>query len=344
MPSGAIRTGGGERGAGHAGQPGSPGAQAASQQPPATTSIREFVPMTQDIPCDFCGGGDFVFFSDKMRHDLNLKTVLCKRCGLAQTNPQPTAESLATFYGRFYHLFHQRVGVDEAYLARSKRMAERRFQVIARFLDPAARAAVLEVGPGAGGFLAKCQESSVWESLGVEPGTESYEWCASRGLKVVHEGIEEFESRDRFSLIVAFNVMDHLRSPRAFLEKCHALLADDGLLLLEVGNFERPGLPREQFLQFPLLYQLTPISLTNYLERAGFRPIYVDEAVRSEGTGTLTMVARRSSERRTGDFIRIDLEKHLSGMERKDRIYRLADRLPRFSIFERLRAVLKSVH
>jgi hypothetical protein len=138
--------------------------------------------------------------------------------------------------------------------------------------------------------------------------------------------------------------MDHLRSPKAFLEKCHALLADDGLLSLEVVNFERPSLPRETFLQFPLLYQLTYISLTNYLQKAGFRPIYVDESLSSEAVGTLTIVSRRVHERGSNDFIHIDLDKHLRSLDRKDRLYRLAEWLPRFSIFGRLRSVLKSVH
>ena len=139
------------------------------------------------------------FSADKMRHGINLKTVLCKRLRLVQTNPQPTAESLATFYRRFYHLFHQRAGVDEAYVAKSKRMAERRFQLVARFLTPSAETTLLEVGAGAGEFLARCQERSAWETLGVEPGAESYEWCARRGLNVVHEAFEDFASAARFS-------------------------------------------------------------------------------------------------------------------------------------------------
>jgi hypothetical protein len=138
--------------------------------------------------------------------------------------------------------------------------------------------------------------------------------------------------------------MDHLRSPKEFLKKCRSLLGDGGLLALEVGNFERPGLPRQQFLQFPLLYQLTYTSLTNYLHQAGFRPIFVDEAVSNEGSGTLTIISRRSPERGDNDFIHIDLDKHLSSLARKDRIYRLAGWLPRFSVFGRLRSVLKSIH
>jgi SAM-dependent methyltransferase len=344
MSSGEIRRGSAERGAGCGGQPEAQGSPAERPAQAATTLIRDFVPVTQDVACDFCGGRDFVFYCDKMRHGMHLKTVLCMSCGLAQTNPQPTAESLTTFYDQFYHLFHRRVGVDQAYLAKSQRIADRRFEVITRFLDPAARASLLEVGPGAGEFLARCKENSAWELLGVEPGTQSHEWCAGRGLNVVAESIETFESPQRFALIAAFHVMDHLRSPKAFLEKCHSLLADDGLLFLEVGNFERSGLPREKFLQFPLLYQLTHISLTNYLEQAGFRQIYVDEAITDQGGGTLAIVSRRSRERRSNDFIRIDLEKHLRCLARKDRIYRWAECLPRYSIFGRLRSVLKSVH
>ncbi len=160
---------------------------------------------------------------------------------------------------------------------------------------------------------------------------------------MVHEGFEEFESAQRYTLIAAFNVMDHLRSPKAFLEKCHALLTEDGLLSLEVVNFNRFGVPLAQYLQFPLLFSLTLISLLNYLEMTGFVPIYVDETASDDAVGTLKVVCRRCSARGGNDFIRIDLDKHLSALKRKDRIYRLAEWLPRFSILGRLRSLLKSI-
>jgi hypothetical protein len=300
-------------------------------------SIREFVPVTHDVPCDFCGGTDFAFFSDKMRHGINLRTVLCKRCALAQTNPQPTVESLSTFYSQFYHLFHQRVGVDESYIAKSKRMAERRFQLVRGFLDAAAKISLLEVGPGAGEFLTRCQEQSKWETLGVEPGAESYEWCAQRGLNVVHERFEDFTSPRRFGALVSFHVLDHLCSPNAFLHACHSLLDDSGLLFLEVVNLNRLGNPRSEAMQFPKLFTFTCISLSNYLHSAGFQPIFVDESV-----GSLTIVSKRLTDARD-EFVAIDLAKHLADLNRKNHLYRLATWLPRFSVFGKIRSVLNSV-
>ena len=108
-------------------------------------------------------------------------------------------------------------------------------------------------------------------------------------------------------------------------------------------NLNRFGVPLEKYLQFPLLFSLTLISLINYLQQAGFRPIYVDEPVGDDAVGTLKVVCRRLPERGGDDFIRIDLEKHLKALYRKDRIYRMAEWLPRFSIFGRLRSALNSV-
>ncbi len=273
------------------------------------------------------------------------QTVLCKVCAaLAQTNPQPTAASLATFYDQYYHLFHRRPWRRRRRMSPSRGgWPTRRFRLLSRFLDPARAASVLEVGPGAGSFLEKCRDEAAWRAGGVEPGAESQAWCVARGRKVEHARFEDFESAERFGLIAAFNVVDHLSSPRAFLEKCHALLADDGLLVLEVVNFDRPSLPRDQFLQFPLLYIFSFISLVNLLAATGFRPVFHDETSSDTSVGTMTVIARRMSERWEKDFIQVDLERYKKNLDRKDRIYRLAERLPRVSIFGRLRSVLKSV-
>ena len=323
------------RGGSHAATFGAEGPASQTKRPGA--SLSEFSPVTAAVPCDFCGSTDFEFFCHKMRNGINLRTVACKRCALVQTNPQPTADCLRTFYERFYHLFHQRTGVDQSYLAKSRPMAQRRFARVAQHLDPASPASVLEVGPGAGEFLACCRRRSAWSALGLEPGTESFRHCAERGLNVVQTGIESFESPERYSLIAAFNVMDHLRSPKAFLEKCHRLSADAGLLALEVVNLNRFAHPRQQMLQFPLLYVFNYVSLTNLLQQCGFRPIFIDDT-----SPTLMIISRRTDDPPPADFIHVDLTQHLRNLNRKDRVVRLATWLPSFSIFGRLRSLLSS--
>ena len=40
-------------------------------------SIADFVPTTHAVPCDFCAATEFVFFCDRMRGGIDLRTVLC---------------------------------------------------------------------------------------------------------------------------------------------------------------------------------------------------------------------------------------------------------------------------
>jgi len=60
----------------------------------------------QDVPCDYCGAeaGDVVCTGFDRLHRLpgQFNVVVCRQCGLARTNPQPTTESLATAYPKSY--------------------------------------------------------------------------------------------------------------------------------------------------------------------------------------------------------------------------------------------------
>ena len=52
----------------------------------------------EDAPCDYCGGADVdLLLSTPDRlfgSPLTLHLVICRKCGLARTNPRPTVESL----------------------------------------------------------------------------------------------------------------------------------------------------------------------------------------------------------------------------------------------------------
>jgi SAM-dependent methyltransferase len=157
---------------------------------------------------------------------------------------------------------------------------------------------------------------------------------------VQHVDFEAFESSQRYALVAAFHVLEHVSSPKAFLAKCNSILEDNGLLYLEVPNFNRPGGPYRAFLQFPHLYSFTYVTLANYLVDADFHPIFVDEAV-----ANLTVISRRGgSMLKNGEFTRIDISKYLSALKWKNRIYGFAKVIPRFSVFGKVRSLINSAY
>ena len=116
------------------------------------------------------------------------------------------------------------------------------------------------------------------------------------------------------------------------------MLADDGLLHLEVSNFSRPAGPYSAFLQFPQLYSFTYLTLVNYLQAAGFTPIFADDAVGR----SLVIISRRSAVPARREFVSIDVPKYAAALARKSRVYRYAARLPQFSVFGKLKGALYS--
>jgi SAM-dependent methyltransferase len=79
------------------------------------------------------------------------------------------------------------------------------------------------------------------------------------------------EEHGRYDLLISFNYLEHQPDPRAFLQKCHALLAEGGKLLLTVPNldFLLASQSAHEFVTDHLVY-FTANSLETALRLTGF--------------------------------------------------------------------------
>jgi len=290
------------------------------------------------IPCDFCGGDKFIHLFDKMRHDLNLNTVICENCALIMTNPQPNEETLQDFYENFYHIFHGRQkGVNDYYIDKSKRLDAERIELLKKIVDFDIKdKKVLEIGCGLGQFIKELGSSTSWDVLGLEPGKDSYEYCKSENINVEKTGIEDFETDIKFDIVASFFVLDHLRSPKTFLNKCSELLNEGGLIFIEVANFYKPSKSYTEWLQFPALYSLGPISLSNYLRSAGFEIIFMRDS-----KNKLSIFGIKTSIK-TKNFVRTDVQVLIDNIYWVDKIHRTASRIPGWNSL--LKKTKKALH
>ena len=120
---------------------------------------------------------------------------------------------------------------------------------------------VLDVGSGHGEQAVEL--SKHFDSVvGVEPQEEAYAWAKKQaeGIKnvtFVNKRIEDFETRDKYDLIVLLTVFEHLSDQKEAFLKIFSLLAEDGVIYLTVPNkfwiFEQHyGLPFLAWLPLPL--------------------------------------------------------------------------------------------
>lgn len=288
---------------------------------------------THKINCDFCGGDKFLPLFDTMRHGLNLPTEICENCALCLTNPQPTKDTLGSFYGEYYHLFHGRQsGVDKKYFEKSKRFAARRFDTLKK-VGKLEGKKILEIGCGAGQFM-QCLSDNKLDGTGIELGTESYEFCKSKNLNVINTSIEDFAPETKFDVIVSFHVLEHIRSPKEFMKKCHSLLNEGGLLYLEVPNLHKPGIVYPAFFQFPHLFTFSHTTLANYLRAAGFEIELVKDDLYA-----LTVFGKKSTVF-AHDFVKTDVPALIKRIYWVNKIQKIAWKLPSLPFFTKLKAIL----
>jgi SAM-dependent methyltransferase len=103
--------------------------------------------------------------------------------------------------------------------------------------------AVLDIGCSYGEFLAHFGEGSI----GISINKEEVAYGSKRGLDIRYGNIEskDFDLQERFDVIFANNIFEHLYSPHEFLHKVREFLKPGGILILGV-----PCIPKLVFLLY----------------------------------------------------------------------------------------------
>jgi 2-polyprenyl-3-methyl-5-hydroxy-6-metoxy-1,4-benzoquinol methylase len=110
----------------------------------------------------------------------------------------------------------------------------RRLANLEPFLRPGMR--VLELGSATGFLLDAVAHRGAASVTGVEPGSDYRAYANERGIRTVAD-LAEVEN-ERFDLILAYYVVEHLRDPISSLSRLSGLLDPGGLLAVEVPNVE----------------------------------------------------------------------------------------------------------
>ncbi len=112
--------------------------------------------------------------------------------------------------------------------------------------------------------------------VAVEPTPNLAETCRGKGLEVIEDVIENIETDDKgsFDVVVNFEVIEHLFSPRNFLDNCKKLLKPGGLLITTCPNgqgFDFRVLKEKcNSVDHEHLNYFNPCSLGLLLESSGF--------------------------------------------------------------------------
>jgi len=201
--------------------------------------------MFELVPCYACGATEATALvtaqDDLTGKPGSFKFVTCSRCGLAYQNPRLKLKHIGAYYDDEYIAHRKKTdwGIFTPLYRRAMGKHDRnKVALVSRYLPLSARSAVLDVGCGAGTFLAEVKARFGAYVSGVDfKDLSKLSWF---------EGVEfrcglfyelDFGAR-RFDLITMWHFLEHDYDPLRTLRTARDLLAPDGRLVVEVPRLD----------------------------------------------------------------------------------------------------------
>ena len=166
--------------------------------------------------------------------------VECRQCGTVYTNPRPSEAILGDFYAnsKNYAYWNRYIFPATKDIRRTKIFRPRAERVRDYCHDLDIQPGVLlEVGAGFGIFCEEMNKMDIFERIiALEPTPDLVETCRRKNFEVIDTPIEQVLESEIADVLAAFEVIEHLFSPRVFTDQCFRLLRPGGLLVLTCPN------------------------------------------------------------------------------------------------------------
>jgi len=233
-----------------------------------------------EVACPACGSAQFSPYGEKR----GFAYRECVDCQTIYTSPRPSQELLHEFYAcsRNYDFWNRYIFPQTEAVRRERIFRPRAERTAAYAQQNGIRdGAILEVGAAYGWYCEEMKNLSLFRRIvAVEPAAGLAETCRRKGIETLEMPIERVPIDSPFDVVAAFEVIEHLFSPREFVAHCARLLRNTGLLILTCPNARgfdvgTLGLKSSTFDHEHLNYFNTQ-SLPRMLAECGFTTLRVE--------------------------------------------------------------------
>lgn len=242
----------------------------------------------ESVTCAVCGRDNFEPLSEKDRFGLPVSVVICRDCGLIQTNPRLTEESFKIFYKTEHTklIFGQEKATKELFLDQYFH-SQKIYRYLTKYFPMASKETlVLEVGCGAGGILAYFRDQG-FDVIGIDLDEDCIQFGRQNYNLDLHVGtLSEHSFEKRPQIVILSHILEHLLRPNEELSLIRSLIDSHGLIYIEVpGNRNMTFIHNDmvflRYLQIAHSYHFSLTSLINLLNKNGFKLIKGDEKIES---------------------------------------------------------------
>lgn len=217
--------------------------------------------------CILCGGNNVDF-----QYELNYgKVFQCKNCSAAYTN----FNNLENFYtaNNAWNAY-DRLKSQIYNLPELRKEAAKKLSLLLEF---ARGKKLIEFGPNTGEFLYVANKKG-FNVTAVDKCPAILNLNRFENLKFIETGACNFMSNDKYDAVAAFHLLEHLETPAIFLNKIYKCLNPDGVLFLEVPNYDSLSRKKQgknwfMFYDYHIVHY-NRTSIGYLLNNCGFKVIY----------------------------------------------------------------------
>lgn len=246
--------------------------------------------------CDHCGCDQ----SDVALEASPWTLRSCADCGFVFTSPRLSDAALASIYAEEYYenaetYAEQQIlspSDDHRHLAQTarKRLGRR----------PTGTLTSMDIGCGGGRLVAAFQDAG-FNAAGVEPSEATVRAARQAGRDVRVSDISELPDQS-YDCVTAIHVLEHVPSPKQFMQHAYRICRPGGLCIIEVPNFASKAARQQGANWYALhpsthLSHFTPGSLAACLSQAQFQ---VQSVHRLGGGGVFANVSEATVRKTSG--------------------------------------------
>jgi len=177
--------------------------------------------------CYLCNSTDHYQRPGKVRDNSSLDILECKNCGLVFLSLNEIPDD---FYEKSGMHGEELIETD-MWLRQLERDDDRRIEYLKEAMT---NRDVLDFGCGPGGFLLKAR-SKTRMIIGIELESRLQSHFKENNLNVV-QNIQDLPVDQKFDLITAFHVVEHLEDPAEILKQLATKLQESGKIIIEIPS------------------------------------------------------------------------------------------------------------
>jgi SAM-dependent methyltransferase len=188
----------------------------------------ELIGKGKDFEYETCSN-EFEMMIDKNTELLFLKEI-------------PIEEEMSKIYPENYYTNHETTKTRHILDYFRNKIEKKKISTLLENLDQGKTLNILDLGSGDGRFLSLIEKYSDQKHnfYGIEISLKASEISRKKGFNIITGNLENVcptEWETKFDLIIAHQLIEHMRYPDKLLEKCHKWLKVDGLLSIETPDF-----------------------------------------------------------------------------------------------------------